>query len=198
MPDHPLHSFLQPTGQQHTMPISSYPVVVPYRAPGSGDAVSTVQINTIAEDSPSALVEARMIAGHWTRLRHGGPVELLVDRIKCGAPSPQASGPNLYVLTKYDSVHAVTFPARIDSEPGERLGETLAGLDERQIYAVIFACRRLSYINTVGLTALAAHVKRLRLCLCAVPEPVQRVFDIVGLTRYLSLYPDLASALTAV
>ena len=179
------------------MPISSYPVVVPYRAPGVDGALSSVQIQAIAEDSPAALAEARLIAGHWTRLRHGGPVELVADRIKCGVPTAQASGPNLYVLTKLDSVHAISFPARIDSEPGERLGQTLAGLDERQIYAVIFVCWRLGYINTIGLTALAAHVKRLRLHLCGVPEPVQRVFDIVGLTRYLAIYPDLESALTA-
>jgi len=181
------------------MPISSYPVVVPYWAPGAGGALSTVQISAIAEDSPSALAEARLIAGHWTRLRHSGAgVELVTDRIKCGAPTAQANGPNLYVLTKHDSVHAICFPARIDSEPGERLGETLAGLDASQIFVVVFACRRLAYINTVGLTALAAHVKRLPLHLCGVPDPVQRVFDIVGLTRYLALYPDLASGLAAV
>jgi len=180
------------------MPISSYPVVVPYRAPGAGGAVSSVQINAVAEDSPSALAEAKLLAAHWTRLRHGGPVELLSDRIKCGAPSPQPGGPNLYLLSRFDTVHAISFPARIDSEPGERLGQTLAGLDEREIYAVVFVCNRLGYINTVGLTALAAHVKRLRLHLCGVPESVQRVFDIVGLTRYLAIYPDLASALATI
>lgn len=181
------------------MPISSYPVIVPYRAPGSGSALSTLQISAVAEDPSSAIAEARLIAGHWTRLRHAGAhVELVTDRIKCGSPTPQANGPNLYVLSRLDSVHAVGFPARIDSEPGERLGDTLAGLDASRIHAVVFSCRRLSYINTVGLTAIAAHVKRLRLHLCSVPEPVQRVFDIVGLTRYVAIYPDLDRALAAV
>jgi anti-anti-sigma regulatory factor len=181
------------------MPISSYPVVVPYRAPGATGALSTLQVNAIAEDAPTALAEARLIASHWARLHAGsGVLELVAGRIKCGTPEPQPNGPNLYVMSRVDSVHAVSFPARIDSEPGERLGETLAGFEADRVHAVVFACQRLSYINTIGLTALAAHVKRLPLHLCAVPEPVQRVFDIVGLTRYLSIHRDLASALAAV
>lgn len=181
------------------MTLSLFPVVVPYRLGGSVDAVYTVQATAAAEHQAVAVETGTALATHWARLRQPGQrVELLRDRISVGTPVAHAGGPTLYVLTTRDAVHAIPLPPRIDTFPGEKLGETLAGLDSAQVWALIIDCQRLHYINTVGLTAIAAHVRRLRIHLSAVPEPVQKVFDIVGLSRYLAIFPDLGAALAAV
>jgi anti-anti-sigma regulatory factor len=180
------------------MPRTTFPVVVPYRLAGAGDAIPTVQVNAVAGDQAQATAIARRIAAHWLRLRHPEGSTVLADRIKVGTPSGQPSGPHLYFIGQVDIIHSLCFPTRIDSIPGEHLGEALLGLDEKRTDAVLFDCSELAFINTVGLTGLAAHVKRLRIHLIRVPESVQKVFDIVGLVRYLSLFPDLESALAAI
>lgn len=178
------------------MPRTTFPVVVPYRLNGGGDALPTVQVNAVANDARQAAAVATTIASHWLRLRNTNGT-ILGERIKVGAPSGPG-GPHVYMIGQADVVHSLCFPVRIDSVPGERLGEALTGLDEKSIHAVLFDCSDLAFINTVGLTGLAAHVKRLRIHLIKVPEPVQKVFDIVGLVRYLNLFPDLESALAAI
>ncbi len=174
-----------------------YPVVASYRLNASDAAIHTVQVNTVAADAPRALAIGTLIAQHWLRLHHP-QAALLNDRIKCGSPQGPANGLALTLLSDADVVQAVIFPNRIDSEPGERLGDWLAGLDCLRVDAVLFNCAELTYINTVGLTSLAAHVKRLHLHLFQVPEQVMKVFDIVGLSRYLTILPGLEEALVAI
>lgn len=179
------------------LPRTTYPVVVPYRLASADEVIPTVQVEVVASDAGQAADIARTIARHWLRLNHAGAV-MLEDRVTVAQASGQPGGPHLYIIGRVDLVSSLCFPTRIDSLPGERLGQALAGLDETSLHAVLFDCRGLAFINTVGLTGLAAHVKRLRLHLINVPEPVQKVFDIVGLARFLNLFPDLDSALAAI
>jgi anti-anti-sigma regulatory factor len=182
------------------MPSHIYPVVVAYRLGASAnESLGTVQINSVALDAPRARANALLIAEHWLRLRHGkDAAKIIPDRTKCGSSDGQVNGPHLIIISDSDIVQAIGFPKRIDSDPGERLGEVLAGLDPSTVHAVLFSCAELTYINTIGLTSIAAHVKRLRLHLFQVPETVFKVFEIVGLSRYLTLLPGLEEALVAI
>jgi len=111
---------------------------------------------------------------------------------------PSSPGPYLLILSDTDIVQTICFPPRIDSGPGERLGQVLDGLDQTRVDAVILVCSELTYINTVGLTSIAAHVKRRQILLAQVPETVYKVLEIVGLTRYVSILAGLEEALVAV
>jgi len=179
------------------MPRTTFPVVVPYRLTGASNAIPTVQINAVAENATQALVIGQSIATHWLRL-NDAVATILVERIKVGVPLEQPGGPHLYLIGKVDIVQSLCFPTRIDSLPGERLGEVLTGLDDKAMHAVLFDCSDLAFINTVGLTGLASHVKRLRIHLINVPPSVQKVLEIVGLGRYLSMFPNLEAALSAI
>ena len=184
-------------GRRPRMSNHVYPVVASYRSAPGDAVVHSLQVNVVAMDPPRALAQGLLIAKHWLRVQHPS-ASLLSDRAKCGAAQSPASGPSLILMGTSDIVQSVVFPARIDSEPGERLGEILAGLDAEKMDAVLFNCADLTYMNTVGLTSLAAHVKRLRLHLFQVPEPVMKVFEIVGLSRYLTILPGLEESLAAI
>lgn len=176
-----------------------FPVVVSYQVADGSDIIYTVHVHSIAMDSMRAADQAGLLATHWLRLMHGdNAAKILPDRTTVGAPSGQPGGPHFIVLSTSDVISSVTFPRRIDSDPGERMGQVLEGLDPERVFAVLFNCSELGYINTVGLTSLAAHVKRIPLHLFQVPDSVQKVFDIVGLTRYLTILPGLEEALVAI
>jgi len=179
------------------MPRTTFPVDVPYRLSGAGAALSTVQVNAVGENPAQALAIGQTIATHWLRV-NGAAAAIVPERITVGAPREQSGGPHLYLIGTMNIVDSVWFPTRIDSLPGERLGEALAGLDEKAMHAVLFDCSDLAFINTVGLTGLAAHVKRLRIHLINVSTSVQKVLDIVGLGRYVSTFPNLEAALSAI
>jgi anti-anti-sigma regulatory factor len=172
--------------------------VIPYRLNGGDGAVRTIQVNVVAMDARKAAEDATLIAQHWLRIR-GLPTNIILnERISTGSPSKESGGPHFLIFADNDIVHSVCFPSRIDSVPGERMGDILNGFDPKQIDAVVFSCAELTYINTVGLTSIAAHVKRLRIHLYQVPEPVLKVFEIVGLSRYITIMPGLEEALVAI
>jgi anti-anti-sigma regulatory factor len=181
------------------MATNVFPVVVPYRIAGTGDALPTLQVNVVASDLKRARDDALLLARAWLRLRFGAQApQIEIERLRVGQPTSQPAGPHLYILTPTDIIQSICFPARIDSIPGERLGEILLGLENTTVYGVLFGCADMAYINTVGLTSLAAHVRRLKVVLYQVPEPVKKVFEIVGLTRFLTIMPGLEEALVAV
>jgi anti-anti-sigma regulatory factor len=120
---------------------------------------------------------------------------VLADRAKTGQPRQQIDGPYAYVLTQGNRIHQLTFPARIDSQSGESMGNAFAGIDPKTLYAVLMDCHALTYINTAGLASIAAHAKRLHLRLFRISEPVRKVFEIVGLLQMLRVHTSLQAAL---
>jgi anti-anti-sigma factor len=120
---------------------------------------------------------------------------VLADRAKIGQVRQQIDGPYAYVLTQGNRIHHLTFPARIDSQSGESMGNTFAGIDPKTLNAVLMDCHALTYINTAGLASIAAHAKRLHLRLFRISEPVRKVFEIVGLLQMLRVHGTLQSAL---
>jgi anti-anti-sigma regulatory factor len=170
---------------------------MPYRLSDDRDhALYSIQVNAVASNEASAIAAAQALIRCLAQLKHPGqPVEVLPARAKVGALGRQIEGPYAYVLTHGNLIHHLDFPARIDSQSGEVMGNAFAGLDPNLLLGVVMDCNPLTYINTSGLASIAAHAKRIHLRLFRVSEPVRRVFQIVGLEKMLRIHPDLRLAL---
>jgi anti-anti-sigma regulatory factor len=179
------------------VPLLDIPIVLPYRVTSERDgALFSVQVNAVASSESSAIAAAQVLVRSLASLRHRGqPIEVLSERAKVGAPGRQIEGPYAYVLTTGNHIHHLDFPARIDSQSGEVMGDAFAGLNPASLLGVVMDCHPLSYINTAGLASIAAHAKRIRLRLFRVSQPVSRVFEIVGLVQLLRIFPSLQTAL---
>jgi len=179
------------------VPLFDIPVVMPYRLRDDRDsALYSVQVNAVASSEASALAAAQALVRAHGGIKHRGhAIEVLPDRAKIGATGRQIEGPYAYVLTHGNLIHHLDFPARIDSQSGEVMGDAFAGLDPALLLGVVMDCHPLTYINTSGLASIAAHAKRIQLRLFRVSEPVRRVFQIVGLVQLLRIHADLRSAL---
>ncbi len=179
------------------MPLHDIPVVIPYRLSGDpGNVLYPLQVHTVASGEAAALATAKLLTHTIANLRHPGRiVEVVSERAKCGQPTRQVDGPYAYVLTVGSHIHHLDFPARIDSQSGEVMGDAFAGLDPTTLHGVVMDCHAMTYINTAGLASIAGHAKRLHLRLFRVSEPVRRVFEIVGLTQLLRIMPTLQAAL---
>ncbi len=179
------------------MPLFDIPVVMPYRLDGdTSGALYPVQIRAVASAAPAALATAELLSGTMGRLRHPGQTVIVErERAKVGITGRQVEGPYAYVLTRGSFVHHLTFPSRIDSQAGEQLTDVLGAFDRGDVYGLIMDCAPLTYINTVGLTALSAHSRHLHLF--RVPPPILKVFEIVGIHRMVRLHAGFTKALEA-
>ena len=179
------------------MPLFDIPVVMPYRLRDTRDgALFSVQVNAVASTEAAAVAAAQALVRTQATLKHRGhEIEMLPERAKLGSPGRQVEGPYAYVMTHGNLIHHLDFPARIDSQSGEVMGNAFTGLDPTLLLGVVMDCHPLTYINTSGLASIAAHAKRIHLRLFRVSEPVRRVFQIVGLVQLLRIFPDLRSAL---
>lgn len=179
------------------MRLSTIPVEMPYRL--SDDRTGTlfpVRVDAIAHDAAAAVAAAQALIRSLAAVRHRGrAIETIPERLRIGAVGSEVEGPYAYVLEQGDHIRHLAFPARLDNRSGEVMGDAFAGLDPTQLLGVVMDCNPLAYINTSGLASIAAHAKRIRLRLFRVSESVRRVFQIVGLTEMLRIFPDLRSAL---
>ncbi|MBA3686072.1 MAG: STAS domain-containing protein [Planctomycetes bacterium] len=177
------------------MPRSLVPVVVPVRYADSPVA-EEVRLEVVAETANEAIETAQLLVEHWLRVSRSerpgaaGFGQALAD-------IGDVPGAHAYVFAP-QGLEVLQLPSRFDSENGERLGEAFAALDEHAIAGVVLDCSALTYINTVGLTGIAAHLKRLRIHLISVPPAIARVFDIVGMTTFLNVHVTLREALEAI
>jgi anti-anti-sigma factor len=113
----------------------------------------------------------------------------------CASNAKAFDGPFGYVFKTSNVITHLPFPKRLNGDPSEKLGHMLDALDEKQVYAVIIDCTHLAHINSVGLTSIAAQVKRLRLHLFHVQPSVKRVIDVVGLSPLIDIHTDITAAL---
>jgi anti-anti-sigma regulatory factor len=179
------------------MPLFDIPVVMPYRLRDDRNAaLFSVQVNTVASNEAAAISAAKLLVHTLGSLRHHGKdIDVQVERAKVGPVGRQIDGPYAYILTHGNLIHHLDFPARIDSQSGEVMGNAFAGLDPNLLLGVVMDCHPLTYINTSGLASIAAHAKRIQLRLFRISDPVRRVLEIVGLHQMLKIFPDLKSAL---
>jgi anti-anti-sigma regulatory factor len=128
-------------------------------------------------------------------MRHPGRgARVASDRIRVGAIGEQVTGLYVYVLSNGYHIPHLAFPARLEQEAAQRLSDTLAGLDARNLYGVIADCVYLNYISSMGIAALVSNAQRVRLRLMRPSASVVKVLDMVGLSRMTPCFPDLPKA----
>jgi len=177
--------------------IPTIPVTVPFGA-GDQPATGTVQVDAVARDATAAQRVASELAATWLRLRHPQlDAAPRPGRARIGAGAEVVDGAYAYVLSNRDHIHRLAFPRRIDGAAGNVLDQSLAGLDQTQVFAVVFDLAELDYVNTIGLSSLVAHSKRLRILISGASPTVRQVFEAIGLDRVLPVHRDLAAALAS-
>jgi anti-anti-sigma regulatory factor len=179
------------------MPLFDIPVVIPYRLEGDeGGTLHPVQVRTVASGGPAALAAAEVLAMAMGQLRFPDrTIQVLRDRAKMGPIGRQINGPYAYIFTRGSLIHHIAFPARIDSQAGEFLDKTLASIGDDSAFGLVMDCAPLTFINSIGLTALSNHARNIHLF--RVPASVAKVFEIVGLDRILRIHSGLQTALDA-
>jgi anti-anti-sigma regulatory factor len=178
------------------VPLHDFSVIMPYRTAHQPDEIlRPLHIQAVASTPRAALATAEMIGATLAALQSPSGVTMAQESTKVGQSGRVIDGPYAYILTKGNRVLHYDFPARIDSEAGEAMGNLFTGLDVTNLFGVVMDCHTLTYINTSGLASLAAHARRTRLQLFRVSEPVRRVFEIVGLIHLLKIHASLADAL---
>ena len=181
------------------MPLATYPVSVVYRLTDDPDqAPHSLGVQAVATADKSAMAVAVVLVRTLARLRHPGrTAEVLLDRLKAGAPGAVVDGLYAYVLSRHGHVNHLVFPGRIEQDLGQAVSDTLRGLDEQQTFGVLADAVYLSYINSMGLASLAAHAQRLNMHVFRAQPAIAKVVAMTGLSTLVTMHPDLNSALAA-
>ena len=181
------------------MPLYSIPVAVAYQLENDPQEIPySIGIQSVGTSAQAAQAVSLVLTKALIQMRHpGSPVRILQDRVKIGQLGPQIDGPYAYVFTQGNHINQLVFPSRIDQDRGTQLDEALSGLDGATTLGVLVDCIHLTYINSTGLAAFAAHATRLNMRLFRISDPISKVFEITGLTRAVPAYQDLPSALGA-
>ena len=178
------------------MPLHKIPVTVPYTLVGDPAAsLFTMQVDAVATSPTGAIATSQVLVEALARMRHPGRgARVASDRIRVGAIGEQVTGLYVYVLSNGYHIPHLAFPARLEQEAAQRLSDTLAGLDARNLYGVIADCVYLNYISSMGIAALVSNAQRVRLRLMRPSASVVKVLDMVGLSRMTPCFPDLPKA----
>ena len=107
-----------------------------------------------------------------------------------------------FATERHDDVLSVRLSGRLDAAAAEAFEESLRQSIADTDRAVILDFAGLDFIGSTGLravltTAKTLHGRGAELVLCALSEPVRRVFRITGFDRILPIYGTWAVALTA-
>ena len=178
------------------MPLQSIPVVMPWQVGSAIDApLHTTSVQSVATTPQAAIAVAKLLVSAQSQMRNAGKSATIhIERARTGLPGAVVNGPYFYVFNTGGTIAHFAFPPRLDQEVGERLEQTLAGLDPTRIQGLLLDCVHLTYINSKGLGALAGASARLNLHLFRVPEPIQKVFAMTGLDRLMAQHSDLQTA----
>lgn len=184
------------------MSLSLFSILVPFQLEAMSEGVSAgkvnrglVEVDSIANEQASAIVTAQNLVRAWSAMRYPGQKINFTGPPTCAGNAKAFDGPFGYVFSRSNHISHLPFPKRLNGDPSEKLGQLLGGLNENEVYAVIIDCTHLAHINSVGLTSIAAHVKRLRLHLYQVKDSVRKVIEVVGLAPLIHIHADLKSAL---
>ena len=109
----------------------------------------------------------------------------------------------MHVTTeRQDGVLSVHVEGRIDGSTVLAFHEAIETALRDGDRAVIVNCERLIYIGSVGVRTVLAIAKAVsnrdaRFALCALSEPVQRIFEVSGFDTIITISPTRAEALAA-
>jgi anti-anti-sigma factor len=103
-------------------------------------------------------------------------------------------------VVQTNGVAVVTLDGALDASSVEQFQDTLGTLCERQGGRVLLDCSNLSYVNS---TSFGLFFKYHRSCaqhggvfaMCGVWDKVMHIVSLLGLDKFLKIYPDRATAL---
>jgi anti-anti-sigma factor len=178
------------------MPLHKFSVTVPYALIGDPTAaLFTIHVDAVATSPTGAIATSQVLVEALARMRHPGQgAKVLSERVRVGSIGTQVVGMYAYVLTNSFRISHLDFPARLEQEGAQQLADTLAGLDQRNLYGILADCVYLSYISSMGIAALASNAQRVRLRLIRPNAGVLKVLEMVGLLRMIPCFPDLPRA----
>ncbi len=116
---------------------------------------------------------------------------------------PARSGIKLSVLNATpDGAVVVALEGRVDANTVREFERAINVVSKACKLAMILDCRKLDYISSAGLRVVLGLSKSLRqkgaeLGLCAVTEPVRKVFNVSGFDQIIPVRDTQAEALTA-
>lgn len=101
-----------------------------------------------------------------------------------------------------DSVVVVNLSGRLEQCTAAQIEQDLLALIGEKPVRLVLDCSELTYVSSIGLRVIVMVSKRSRACkgrlaLCAMSEPIQRVFNMVGLGDWSGIYPTRAAAVAA-
>lgn len=179
------------------MSLMVHTVALPFRlAEDPTGALATVQVSAVASQPKSAIAIAHVLVTTYAQLRHpGSTVQIVHDKARVGQPGAVVDGLYAYILSTSMMIPHLAFPARLDQNAAEALGEQLRGVSTHGLYGVLMDAVQLAYISSMGLATIGANAERLRLQLFRVQPPIAKVFEIVGLTRVIPMHNDIQQAI---
>ncbi|MCS6970417.1 MAG: hypothetical protein RMM29_06490 [Planctomycetota bacterium] len=178
------------------MSLQHIPVTLPYTLVGDPTAaLFTMQVDAVATSPTGAAAVSQVLVESVARMRHPGVgARAVIERVRVGAGSKPITGLYAYVLANSFHVARLDFPSRIEQAAAQELADTLAGLDQRAVFGIIADCVHLAYISSMGLAALASAAGRVPVRLLRPPATIVKVMDMVGLSRFIPIFPDLRKA----
>lgn len=105
------------------------------------------------------------------------------------------------VMTEWkDGVLLVRVSGRIDACNADEFDGAVSAAIEDNGCRVLMDLEKLSYISSAGLRTFPRVARKLRgesaeLALCAMPDPIRRVFAITGFDTVIPIFPSRAEAL---
>lgn len=105
--------------------------------------------------------------------------------------------------TPGDTFTTVHLNGRLDATTSAQVESALAAVFDSGSQNLIVDFTKLSYISSAGLRVLLSTAKKAKtangkLALFGLSDEVKQIFDISGFTAILPIFPDAASAQTAV
>ena len=99
-----------------------------------------------------------------------------------------------------DGVLSVQVDGRIDGSTVLAFHEAIETVIEDGDHTVIVDCEKLSYIGSAGLRTMLAIAKAVsnrdaRFALCALPDPVLKIFEKSGFDTIIAIFSSRAEAL---
>jgi anti-anti-sigma factor len=163
----------------------------------------------LLRNATQASVDSTSPSANDRREMAGAPVLIHMERDGMYADDadeskpPTTSGIKLSVLNATpEGAVVVALDGRVDANTMQRFERAVEVLTKGCEAAMILDCRNLDYISSAGLRVVLALAKTLRqngaeLGICAVSEPVRKVFNVSGFDQIIPVRDTQAEAVAA-
>jgi anti-anti-sigma factor len=101
---------------------------------------------------------------------------------------------------KIGEIHEVTIQGHLDTASSQAFEDRLVRLVEGGVRHLLLECSGMGYVNSSGLKAILVGAKQMdavggKFVVCGLVPSVYGIFEMIGFTRILSIYPTREEAL---